>query len=82
MSEQKKSSRISPEIPRISIEQADALITLLKASKINPENSELIQKIILKYALLAKKLESGQLTMARLRKLFKIQGKERSDTDV
>ena len=79
----KKSKRKSikarvPKVKKITQEQIDTLFVDIKKSNLSVENAELFKLLVEGNAWLIEQLELGLLSIARLRKLFQIQGSEKS----
>ena len=67
-----------PKTVKLSEEQIDALFSKITDSTLDDEAAEFIKLAILGNAWLIQELERGKLTIAKLRKLFQIQGSEKA----
>ena len=66
-----------PKVTKISQEQMDDFLAEIMASNISSEYAEFAKMLIHGNAWMAQQLELGLLSIAKLRKLFQIQGSER-----
>ena len=66
-----------PKVTKISQEQMDKFLGEIMAANISEESAEFAKMLIHGNAWMARQLELGQLSIARLRKLFQIQGREK-----
>lgn len=66
-----------PKVSRLTPEQIDGLLKSIASSNLSAENAELVALLVKGNAWFAKQLELGQLTIAKLRKLFQIQCTEK-----
>lgn len=69
-----------PKVTKISQEQMDDFLAEIMASNISEKSAEFAKMLIHGNAWMARQLELGQLSIAKLRKLFQIQGSEKSKT--
>lgn len=67
-----------PKVKKISQEQMDHFLAAIMNSNIGEEYTELAKMLIHGNAWMARQLELGQLSIAKLRKLFQIQGSEKA----
>src|SRR3990167_9807703 len=67
-----------PKVTKISQEQMDTFLASIMNSNISAENAEFAKMLIHANAWMARQLELGQLSIAKLRKLFQIQGSEKA----
>lgn len=67
-----------PKVTKISQEQMDEFLAEIMASNISEKSAEFAKMLIQGNAWMARQLELGQLSIAKLRKLFQIQGSEKS----
>ena len=67
-----------PKVTKLSQEQMDNFLAAIMNSNIGAENAELAKMLIHGNAWMAQQLELGQLSIAKLRKLFQIQGSEKA----
>lgn len=67
-----------PKVTKLSQEQMDNFLSAIMNSNIDEENAEFAKMLIHGNAWMARQLELGQLSIAKLRKLFQIQGSEKS----
>jgi len=67
-----------PKAKRFSTEQTDQLLNYLKNNNAPEENFSVAKGLIEGNLLICAELERGTLTIAKLRKLFQIQGSEKS----
>ena len=66
-----------PKVTKISQEQMDEFLAEIMASNISEKSAEFAKMLIQGNAWMARQLELGQLSIAKLRKLFQIQGSEK-----
>lgn len=66
-----------PKVTKLSQEQMDNFLAAIMNSNISAENAEFAKMLIHGNAWMARQLELGQLSIAKLRKLFQIQGSEK-----
>jgi transposase len=66
-----------PKVTKLSQEQMDKFLAAIMNSNIGAENAEFAKMLIHGNAWMAQQLELGQLSIAKLRKLFQIQGSEK-----
>lgn len=69
-----------PKVTKISQEQMDNFLAAIMDSNISAEYAELAKMLIHGNAWMARQLELGQLSIAKLRKLFQIQGSEKASS--
>ena len=67
-----------PKVTKFSQEQMDNFLAAIMNSNIGAENAEFAKMLIHGNAWMARQLELGQLSIAKLRKLFQIQGSEKA----
>ena len=67
-----------PKVTKLSQEQMDNFLAAIMNSNIGAENAEFAKMLIQGNAWMARQLELGQLSIAKLRKLFQIQGSEKA----
>lgn len=67
-----------PKVTKISQEQMDEFLAEIMASNISEKGAEFAKMLIQGNAWMARQLELGQLSIAKLRKLFQIQGNEKA----
>jgi len=67
-----------PKVTKLSQEQMDIFLAEIMESNLSTESAEFARMLIHANAWLAQQLELGQLSIAKLRKLFQIQGSEKS----
>lgn len=67
-----------PKVTKLSQEQMDNFLAAIMNSNIGAENAEFARMLIHGNAWMARQLELGQLSIAKLRKLFQIQGSEKA----
>lgn len=67
-----------PKVTKISQEQMDNFLAAIMNSNISTEHAEFAKMLIHGNAWMARQLELGQLSIAKLRKLFQIQGSEKA----
>lgn len=66
-----------PKVQKISQEQMDEFLAEIMAANISEKSAEFAKMLIHGNAWMARQLELGQLSIAKLRKLFQIQGSEK-----
>ena len=66
-----------PKVTKLSQEKMDNFLAAIMNSNIGAENAEFAKMLIHGNAWMARQLELGQLSIAKLRKLFQIQGSEK-----
>lgn len=66
-----------PKVTKLSQEQMDDFLAEIMASNISEKSAEFAKMLIHGNAWMARQLELGQLSIAKLRKLFQIQGSEK-----
>jgi hypothetical protein len=66
-----------PKVTKLSQEQMDHFLAEIMNSNISAESAEFAKMLIHGNAWMAQQLELGQLSIAKLRKLFQLQGSER-----
>jgi transposase len=66
-----------PKVTKLSQEQMDNFLAEIMNSNISAESAEFAKMLIHGNAWMAQQLELGQLSIAKLRKLFQIQGSEK-----
>lgn len=69
-----------PKVTKLSQEQMDNFLTAIMNSNIGAENAEFAKMLIHGNAWMARQLELGLLSIAKLRKLFQIQGSEKASS--
>ena len=69
-----------PKVTKLSQEQMDSFLAEIMASNISKESAEFAKMLIHGNAWMAQQLELGQLSIAKLRKLFQIQGSEKNSS--
>ena len=69
-----------PKVTKLSQEQMDNFLAAIMNSNIGAENAEFAKMLIHGNAWMARQLELGQLSIAKLRKLFQIQGSEKASS--
>jgi hypothetical protein len=67
-----------PKVTKVSQQQMDDFLAAILASNLSEKNAEFAKMLIHGNAWLVRQLELGQLSIAKLRKLFQIQGSEKS----
>lgn len=78
MSKKTKTQRAKmPKVTKLSQEQMDHFLAEILSSNISAESAEFAKMLIHGNAWMAQQLELGQLSIAKLRKLFQIQGSEK-----
>jgi hypothetical protein len=79
MSKKSKTNKAKmPKVTKLSQEQMDNFLAAIMNSNIGAENAEFAKMLIHGNAWMAQQLELGQLSIAKLRKLFQIQGSEKT----
>lgn len=79
MAKKTKTNRAKmPKVQKLSQEQMDNFLAAIMNSNIGAENAEFAKMLIHGNAWMALQLELGQLSIAKLRKLFQIQGSEKA----
>lgn len=76
----KKTRAKMPKVQKISQEQMDDFLAEIMSSNISAKSAEFAKMLIHGNAWMAQQLELGQLSIAKLRKLFQIQGSEKAAT--
>ena len=76
----KKPRAKMPKVQKISQEQMDKFLAEIMGSNISSESAEFAKMLIHGNAWMTQQLELGQLSIAKLRKLFQIQGSEKAVT--
>jgi transposase len=76
----KKTRAKMPKVQKISQEQMDKFLAEIMGSNISTESAEFAKMLIHGNAWMTQQLELGQLSIAKLRKLFQIQGSEKATT--
>ena len=76
----KKTRAKMPKVQKISQEQMDKFLAEIMGSNISAESAEFAKMLIHGNAWMTQQLELGQLSIAKLRKLFQIQGSEKAAT--
>lgn len=66
-----------PKVVKVTEEQMEKFLSEIMASNLSEESSEFAKMLIHGNAWMAEQLELGKLTIAKLRKLFQIQGSEK-----
>src|SRR3990167_5727878 len=69
-----------PKVQKLSQEQMDNFLAAIMNSNIGAENAEFAKMLIHGNAWMARQLELGLLSIAKLRKLFQIQGSEKASS--
>jgi hypothetical protein len=69
-----------PKVTKVSEQQMDDFLAAILASNLSEENAEFAKMLIHGNAWLVRQLELGQLSIAKLRKLFQIQGSEKASS--
>jgi hypothetical protein len=67
-----------PKVTKLSQEQMDNFLAEIMAANISAKSAEFAKMLIHGNAWMARQLELGQLSIAKLRKLFQIQGSEKA----
>ncbi len=67
-----------PKVTKVSQQQMDDFLAEIMASNISEKSAEFAKMLIHGNAWLVRQLELGQLSIAKLRKLFQIQGSEKA----
>lgn len=79
MAKKTKSNRMKiPKVTKLSQEQMDDFLAEIMASNISEKSAEFAKMLIHGNAWMARQLELGLLSIAKLRKLFQIQGSEKA----
>lgn len=79
MAKKTKTNRAKmPKVTKLSQEQMDDFLAEIMASNISEKSAEFAKMLIHGNAWMAHQLELGQLSIAKLRKLFQIQGSEKA----
>lgn len=76
----KKNRAKMPKVQKISQEQMDDFLAEIMSSNISAKSAEFAKMLIHGNAWMTQQLELGQLSIAKLRKLFQIQGSEKAPT--
>lgn len=76
----KKTRAKMPKVQKISQEQMDDFLAEIMSSNISAKSAEFAKMLIHGNAWMTQQLELGQLSIAKLRKLFQIQGSEKAAT--
>jgi len=66
-----------PKVTKVSQQQMDDFLAAILASNLSEKNAEFAKMLIHGNAWMVRQLELGQLSIAKLRKLFQIQGSEK-----
>ena len=66
------------QVTKVTQEQMDKVLEKIMASNLDEETAKLAKMLIEGNAWITRELERGKLTIARLRKLFQIQGSEKA----
>ena len=74
----KTKKRKIPQVTKVTQEQMDKVLEKIMASNLDEETAKLAKMLIEGNAWITRELERGKLTIARLRKLFQIQGSEKA----
>lgn len=69
-----------PKVTKLSQEQMDSFLAEIMGSNISVQSAEFAKMLIHGNAWMAQQLELGQLSIAKLRKLFQIQGSEKASS--
>ena len=69
-----------PKVTKVSQQQMDDFLAEIMASNISEKSAEFAKMLIHGNAWMVRQLELGQLSIAKLRKLFQIQGSEKAQT--
>jgi transposase len=69
-----------PKVTKVSQQQMDDFLAEIMASNISEKSAEFAKMLIHGNAWMVRQLELGQLSIAKLRKLFQIQGSEKTRT--
>ena len=69
-----------PKVTKVSQQQMDDFLAEIMASNISEKSAEFAKMLIHGNAWMVRQLELGQLSIAKLRKLFQIQGSEKART--
>lgn len=67
-----------PKVTKISEQQMEDFLSAILASNLSSENAEFAKMLIQGNAWMVRQLELGQLSIAKLRRLFHIQGSEKA----
>jgi hypothetical protein len=67
-----------PKVTKVSQAQMDNFLAEIMAANLSEESAEFAKMLIHGNAWITRELERGKLTIARLRKLFQIQGSEKA----
>jgi hypothetical protein len=70
-----------PKVTKVSQQQMDDFLAAILASNLSEENAEFAKMLIHGNAWMVRQLELGQLSIAKLRKLFQIQGSEKAQIE-
>ena len=77
----RKSNKVKiPKVIKFTQEQMDNFLLSIKESGLDEEKFEIAKMLIHGNAWMAEQLELGKLTIAKLRKLFQIQGSEKTNS--
>ena len=76
----KKTRAKMPKVQKLSQEQMDKFLAEIMGSNISAESAQFAKMLIHGNAWMTQQLELGQLSIAKLRKLFQIQGSEKAAT--
>lgn len=76
----KKTGAKMPKVQKLSQEQMDEFLAEIMGSNISAKSAEFAKMLIHGNAWMAQQLELGLLSIAKLRKLFQIQGSEKAAT--
>ena len=74
----KTKSRQIPKVTKVTQKQIDDFLAEIMAANLSEESAEFARMLIHGNAWITRELERGKLTIARLRKLFQIQGSEKA----
>lgn len=80
MTKKNNTSQKMPKVSKFSQEQMDGFLAEILGSNISTESAEFVKMLIHGNAWISQQLELGQLSIARLRKLFQIQGSEKASS--
>ena len=75
----RKQRKKQPKVERLTPEQVSQIIDTLESAKIDDEITDLVRGLIHGNEWFCDQLEKGLLTIAKLRKLFDIQGTEKAN---
>ena len=79
MAKKTKAPKIKmPKVTKVSQEQMDDFLSAILESNLSDENAEFAKMLIHGNAWMVRQLELGLLSIAKLRKLFQIQGSEKA----